>query len=223
MKSVVNSTVLMMFSSRLLWLHQDVSRATSCLYADSPPSRIRRLCHLQTWGACGGAVIRVQTVEEKGELAVLWCSGVDGQRGGGVLSQCHTLLPVCQEVSAPQTERLESSMWRSSGTIVLNAKLKSTNRILAQDPRLCRCWRMKRRPTLTVSSTDLLAQHANCMGSIRRSLIDFYVGQDESFKNLHRHRGQSGGPVVAELCNPLLFGVRDYAGGFEAGRDCAEL
>ena len=37
----------------------------------------------------------------------------------------------------------EIFVWRSSGTIVLNAELKSMNRILAKDPQLSRCWRIK--------------------------------------------------------------------------------
>ena len=41
LKSIVYSIVLRVFSSRLLWLHQDVSHATPCLYTDSSPSWIR--------------------------------------------------------------------------------------------------------------------------------------------------------------------------------------
>lgn len=61
-------------------------------------------------------------------------------------------------------------VWRSSGTVVLNVGL---NRMLVKVPQLSRCWRMKCRPTLTVSSTDPLAWYANCMGSVRGSVMAF--------------------------------------------------
>ncbi len=144
LKSTVISTVLSVFSSRLLRLRKTASSLTSCLYADyysHHPEWGRSVwCHMQNFRSLTEGSLDVQSLvyreKSSGERTQPWGAPVLIVR---VLDENFPSLTSCclsvrklvihwqTEVG---TESRVSLARRRFGMIVLKAELKSTNRIL---------------------------------------------------------------------------------------------
>ncbi len=144
LKSTVISTVLNVFSSRFLRLHQTASSLTSCLYADyysHHPEWGRSVwCHMQNFRSLTEGSLDVQSLmyreKSSGERTQPWGAPVLIIR---VLDEnLPSLTSCCLSVrkllihwqTEVKTESCVSLFWRVSGMMVFKAELKSTNRIL---------------------------------------------------------------------------------------------
>ncbi len=109
--STIISTVLSVFSSRLLRLHQTASSLTSLSVSRlvtvlNEADQCGVVCKQQEldWGVSRCAVIGVQGEEQWGENTALRSSSADRTGAGWAFSQPHYLLPVCQEAGDPLTD-----------------------------------------------------------------------------------------------------------------------
>src|SRR4029434_382009 len=109
LKSTVISTVLSVFSSRLLQPHHRTSCSTSRLYADSSSSRMRPITDVLSadFRSLTDGSPEVQSLvyreEQWGEHTSLGGTSADCPGAGYNFSQPHLLLPVYQEVCNPLT------------------------------------------------------------------------------------------------------------------------
>ncbi len=108
LKSTIISTVLSVFSSRLLRLHQllnllFVSRLVTILNEADDCGIIYKLQELDR-GVFRCAVVHVESEEQWGENTTLRSSSADRTGAGWAFSQPHYLLPVCQKAGDPLTD-----------------------------------------------------------------------------------------------------------------------
>lgn len=92
-----------MVPGRLLCHFLSLGRFFPILDQSNQGCVIRKLEKLDR-GVCGGAVVSVERVQERGEYTALRCSYAEGQRVRDVLSQPH-----CQEIGDTLTEGFRHS------------------------------------------------------------------------------------------------------------------